>query len=192
MPKILSVDAGFRTGWAVVEPGRPPITGSTPIPGSADALGLACHHFGHLVKHLIEEHQPTDMVICTPFVGAFSFKTKTGLKRMTPNIDPIKVVFGLYGMAKAVAHTQNIVIHDLYEPSVRAAFDVRVPRGTPKKKRHKVLKGAVIEKCREYGWLVKDDHAGDALLAAVYMLGRLMPQLAHMTTPLFAGRKKSA
>lgn len=173
MLRLLGIDAGFTTGFALVEPGRPPITGSKSIPGSAAELGLACHHFGHLVRDLIAEHKPDGLVLCTPYIST-KFR----------DINPTKVLFGMYGMAKAVAWAANVPVHDLYEPTVRSAFSVKVPKGTPKKLRHKVLKGAVMQACTSRGWQVPDDHAGDAMLAAAYQLGTMLPP------PLF--RKEAA
>lgn len=161
--RLLALDAGFTTGYAVVEPGKPPITGSRDIPGSANQLGLACHYFGHLVRDLIAEHRPTHLVLCTPYIS-----------KKFQDINPTKVLFGLYGMAKAVAYAANIIVDDLHEPTVRAAFNVKVPKGTPKNKRHAALKNAVEQACHVRRWAVPNHHAGDAMLAAAFRLGELL------------------
>lgn len=186
MPKLLAIDAGFTAGFAVVEPGQPPITGSRSIPGSNIELGRACHHFGHMVRDLIDEHHPDGLVLCRPFISAFAFKTKNGLDRVTPNINVSMVLDGFYGMAAAVAFSRDIQFIPLYEGAVRKAFGVTVPQIKDKEKRRKALKAAVVAKCVELHWLVCDDHAADALLAAAYQLGKMVRGIAHESTPLFA------
>jgi hypothetical protein len=195
--RLLTLDLGFTTGFSVVERGKAPITGSKQLPGSVEELGLTCHHLGHFLKDLIEEHKPTGIVLCTPFIGTFAFKTKTGLGRVTPDINPIKLLFGLFGMAMAVAHAANIPVYEVYEPTVRAEFGIKVDRKIKdKEKRRKALKDSVMLACTSRHWYVCDDHAGDAMLAGAYQLGKLLlavvQPLLFATKPRRRARKKAA
>lgn len=192
MPKLIGFDAGLRTGFAVVEPKKPPVTGSKAIPGSAAELGLLCHAFGHFVRDMIEEHKPDGIVLCKPWIGGFSVKKKKGGFRVAQDISATEILFGMYGMAKAVAYAAHIPVYDLHESQVRDAFGVRSDRSIKNKdKRRKDLKAKVEAACAACGWHVCDDHAGDALLAAAYQLGSMVPKVAvEANTPLFAAAPK--
>ena len=197
MTKLLALDLGLTTGYAVVRGGSPPITGSAMLPGNATDLGELGHAAGHFIKALIEEHRPDGVVLCTPFVGAFAFKTKSGLDRMTPNINPIKLLFGLFMVAHAVAFASGkIPVYEVYEPTVRAEFGVKVDRKIKdKEKRRKALKDAVVLACTSRRWLVCDDHAADAMLAGAYRLGTMTIERAvqhGLFAPPIQRRKKAA
>ena len=176
MARLLSLDVGLTTGFAIVEGGKPPITGSVMLRGnSSTGLGPACHDLGHLLKNLIGEHKPDGLVLCTPYIS----------KKFT-DISPTKLLFGMFGIAHAVAYTANLQVYELDESRVRAAFAIKSDRSIKnREKRRKDLKNKVIQACTDRRWLVCDGHAGDAMLAAAYKLGALQQQFAIQTQPLF-------
>lgn len=174
--RLIAVDVGLTCGFAVVEAGVPPITGSRKIPGnSSDLLGIACSRFGHLIKDLAEEYHPDALVLCRPFASL-----KFG-------IAPTRLLFGLFGMAHAVCYSRGLPIYELDESRVRDAFGVKpAPRSVRNpEKRRRILKANVLQACTDRRWYVTDDHAGDAMLAGAYQLGALDQNSAILSQPLF-------
>ncbi len=49
-------------------------------------------------------------------------------------------------------------------------------------------KRAVFDRCHTFGWQVENDNESDACALWSYGCGSLNPRLAHLVTPLFAGR----
>lgn len=56
----------------------------------------------------------------------------------------------------------------------------RIPKGEGK--------ALVLERCRVLGWSPANTDEGDAMAIWSYGCGQMSPLVAHMTTPLFAGR----
>lgn len=174
MTKILALDAGLTCGLAFVEGGMPPNTSSHKIAGnSSDQLGLACHKFGHLVRQQIDTYKPDGLVLCTPFIS------------MNHGIAPIKLLFGMFGMAHAVCHSMQMPIWEVSEQAVRRHFKIATPKIKNAEKRRRALKASIVKRCEELGWYVSTDHAADALLAAAYKFDEINPKFAHKSTPLF-------
>lgn len=185
--RLLALDAGFSTGFAVVEPSKPPISGSIKIEGSSEELGIMGVRFAAAMRRLMDEHKPTDIVMCAPHVRIL----RRG-KMTTIDIRPIRVLFGMFAIARAVAHSLNIPFYEVDESKARKVVMGVVPRKSAD------IKAAVIAHCQKCRWYVCDDHAGDAVIAGVYQLGILQRGSAHATDPLFAvapparGRKKKS
>lgn len=158
MARLLALDAGFFTGYACIQPGAAPVTGSVAVPGSADDLGLACTRFGHLVRDLLERFKPDGLVLCTPWIS-----------KKFQDINATLVLFGFFGIAAAVAYSAKVPLYRVHEPQARRAF--LAPAKVPKKSAD--IKAAVIAKCQERRWYVCDDHAADALVAAIFQLDQI-------------------
>lgn len=156
--RLLALDAGFSTGYACIQPGLPPITGTVDVPGSAAELGLACTRFGHLARDLLERFKPDGLVLCTPYIS-----------KKFQDINPTLVLFGFFGVAAAVAYSAKVPLYRVHEPQARRAF--LAPAKIPRKS--KEIKAAVLAACQARSWFVCDDHAADALVAALFQLDEL-------------------
>lgn len=172
--KLLSLDCGLTTGFALVERGEPPITGSIDFPGnSTDKLGLLGVRFGHWLKDFLASSQADGLVLCVPYISP----------KFT-NMPVTKVLFAMFGIAKTVCWTASVPVYELMEPRVRRAMGVKAGHG------RKNTKAGVLQACRDRRWYVTDDHAGDALLAAAYQLGILQPMAAIESQPLFVAAQR--
>lgn len=172
--RLLGIDAGFHLGFACVEPGKPPISGSVEILGSSQQIGLMAVKFAAAMRKLIDEHKPDGIVMCPPHVRII----RTG-KFTTVDVKPIRVLFGMFAVGAAVAESLRIPFYEPPESEARKAIIGFVPR------KSEDIKAAVIAACQQRQWYVCDDHAGDAVIAAVYQLGKLVRGSAHRTDPLF-------
>lgn len=56
----------------------------------------------------------------------------------------------------------------------------------------KIAKRQTIEKCRAFGWDVKNDNEGDACAGWSFMCSLLVPELGARVMPLFGGPQETA
>jgi hypothetical protein len=172
--RILAVDCGFQYGYAVLERGYEPRSGSVRIEGSTGASwGKACRSFARKTYELIAEFRPTVVAHASPFCG-----TRTPPAAM-------QAIMTFPSLVDSVCDELGIRCVEWPEARARQAFlgKNNMPAGRKK------LKAAIIQACRDRGWPCVDDHAGDALCIAAYTDARLNKATAHETTPLFEGSR---
>jgi hypothetical protein len=134
-------------------------------------MGKTMRHADDVIRSLIIEVRPDVIAFASPFVAL--------IRGRAVQPDSIRPLFGILAKIEEIADELRIRCTEWDEPSARRKFLAHVPR------KSKDIKAAVMQACRDRGWPVCDDHAGDSLCIAAYALEKLEPSTAHLTTPLF-------
>lgn len=174
MPRVLSFDLGKTLGFGLLEPGQPARSGSYEIVKKWSPFGDALVILENRLNGLIILHQPTHLAVARPFVR----RGVGGAMIDTPqNLVPM---FGAFAIMHRLAAMCGLPVRQIEESDARS-----IMLGEDMPQASAPLKAAIMQACRDRGWPVKDDHAGDALCIASAILERLQPSKAHQTTPLF-------
>lgn len=172
--KIVAVDAGLRTGYAIIQPGRAPVSGSVQIAENGKNMGSAFASYERWLEPFLLKHRPNMVALADPFISR--------------KAAPSAVIFflGFIAHTHSMAFKCGVPIEPIAEGTARRAFMSYVP---PKSAD---IKKAVVSACRVRGWPVCDDHAGDAVCIGAYAMEKFAPKRAHTMTPLFARRGRGA
>ncbi|WP_065755233.1 hypothetical protein [Bradyrhizobium paxllaeri] len=172
MKKILTFDFARRTGWCFGCPGEEPRFGSIRF-ASAGASHEAI--FGHAInwaQAMFTELAPDQYVYEEPmqFRGG---KSRAGND---------EIAYGLPAIIQGVAH--NLGIHDARKARVQ---DVRLHfiHRNPKRE---IAKRETMQRCRLFGWEVRDDNEADACALWHYACTSQDSKLAIQTSDLFLPR----
>lgn len=172
---VLALDLGFRLGYAFVQADKIPMSGSYPVGGSAEDLGVAGRSLDGIVRTLILKFRPTLIGYTTPWAG------------MNFDIEGMRPIIGFGMVVEMIADELKIPVRECNENAARGDVLDFVP------KRREQIKAAVNRHCLRMGWPCKDEDAGDATIVGVYLLTIEEPQNAASMTPLFqsaAAKKK--
>lgn len=169
--RALGVDCGFDFGWGMLEHGHLAESGTRRVEGTSTLLGKAGRSVDRIMRELIQVHRPTVVAFASPFIARRGKVTPVQLR-------PIMSFPTIVEMICEELHIQCV---EWDEHKARLSFlgEGNLPNTSEK------IKKAVMQDCRDRGWPVMDDHAGDALCIAAYTLNRLCPDQAHQTQPLF-------
>lgn len=172
--RVLGIDCGFSTGYGLLG-GKKVLSGSFPIAGTSDQMGVALRSFRELMlNRLIPQLSPEVIVAAVPFIG----------RDATPV--SLRPIFGFECRLQEIADDNGIKYFRIYESEARRALvsPAKLPQ------RSKQIKEAIIAECRNRGWPCTDGHAADALCVADYQRSILMPRRSHENTPLFLARSQ--
>ncbi len=170
--RVLSIDVGLRAGYAIVERGKAPKSGSHKFRNTRDDLGKLTNEFSAWCHDLIRKNRPDIVVYALPFIGRFA----------TPA--SLEVIFGFSVLLELVADKRNIRCYGVNESQARRAFLTKVP------KKSADIKTAMMAACLQRGWRCPDHHAADALCVASSELDKLEPDTSHEATPLFQPKRR--
>ncbi len=177
--RVLSIDPGFTTGWAVIDAARAPLSGSFKLPGSYEHLGMALIELETQLTKLVANHFPTVIGYAEAFIRQPSkWDPKNRVK--PENLVPL---FAFIGMVEKIAYAFSIECVTVNEPAARHALMGKVPRKT------KDIKYAALVTCKRLGWPACDGHAADALVVGDYVYQLIRPGRGHERAPLFGSRK---
>lgn len=168
----MGVDCGFSFGFGVLGDGKPVHSGTRRVEGSSVLMGKAVRSVDRIMRELIQVHRPAVIGFASPFIARQGKVTPTQLRP----------IMAFPSIVEAICDELHIRCVEWDEHRARLAFlgKGNLPATSEK------IKRAVMQDCRDRGWPVTDDHAGDALCIAAYTLDRLCPDKAHETQPLFA------
>jgi len=174
MTDVLALDVATVTGFARGTVGEAPRTVGSIRFGRPTASNNAV--FAHALQWMAAMLEPKprpDILILEAMLPA-------GAAIGATNRETRDRLAGLHGIIRAVAHCRGI-----YEISEASVGDVRAHFiGDRMLKRH-VAKREVMFRCRQLGWPVEDDNAGDALALWSYACAIVDPQLAVRPVPMF-------
>lgn len=171
--RVLAIDLGRQLGFGLLG-GERVLSGSREVVKRWSPLGPSFLMLEDKIQGLIDIHMPNVLACATPFVR----RGRGGAMIDTPqNLVPM---FGCYAVLHMLAADNRIPLETIEESHARS---VMLGRFMPRKS--DAVKLAIQKACRERGWPVCDDHAGDALCIAAAITERLAPAEAHLTTPLF-------
>lgn len=165
---ILALDLATQTGWAYGRPGETPLFGSIRWDGKDRPTKY--RSFRAWLGIQTQRH-PTDLIV---FESAAAATTMSGRTTM----DTIKLLVGLCEHLEEWS-LDRVELREARVSDVRAHFI----GGNPKRD---VAKAKTMQKCRDYGWDVKNDDEADALALWCFQIAHLRPDIAAKMTPLFA------
>lgn len=159
--KILALDLGRCTGWAVGEPGGVPLYGSTSFGSDGSSYGAIGSKFGEWLRDMILVHRPTLCVMEAPLVP-----------QAQTNITSARILFGLAWQVEHVCYDSGLYnVREAMVQKVRAFF---VAHG---RLSSEAAEAAVRRKCRSLGWSPQDHNAADALALWSYQCAIVAPGL---------------
>ena len=165
---VLALDLATRTGWAIGEPGKTPVSGSIRFASQGASHEAIFARAFAWAGEIIENNAPTTIVWEAPMPTSFNRGRTTS--------DVTTILFGLPAIVGAAAY--RLGIYDVRKANTK---DVRnhFIGCNPKRARAKPL---VMRQCRAMGWEVEDDNEADALAVWHFMCSILEPKLAVAPT----------
>lgn len=185
MTRVLAIDLGKTMGFGLLG-GKRVLFGSREVvkrwsPYGASFLGLWA-----AIQALIDTHKPDYIAVARPFVRLDMPEPAPGqpedpFRKYNDTTQNLVPMFGGFVVLHMVAAKNCKPVEVVEESAARSLMlgEGMCPRASAR------AKAAVMQACRDRGWLVEDDHAGDALCVGAAVLERLEPGQAHETTPLF-------
>jgi hypothetical protein len=170
----LAFDFGFRMGYAFVKPDAIPQSGSYPIGGSSEALGVAGRSLDGVARQLILKFRPSLLAYSSPWFGPKS------------DLDLLRPIIGWGMVVEMIADELHLECIEVNETEARHALMGFVPQ------RRIAIKRAVMTTMRHRGWPCKDADAADATCVACHALSIHEPENAHTIMPLFQGKSGKA
>lgn len=174
---VLAFDLATRTGWALGEPGQKvprfdSIRFASPGASHQALFAGALTWFSTFLK----TERPDRIVYELPM------RYRKGKSRAGND----EIAYGLPAILQAVAHLRGIYdIRYADVPKVRTHF-------IGYNAKREVAKRATVRRCRQMGWDVPDDNAGDACAIWLYQCSFLDDRDAIRATPLFSGHAAHA
>jgi len=183
--RVLALDPGGTLGYAALGDGKV-AAGSRKLNGDSHHMGIAGRHCSSVVRELICDHGPFDVVaFAKPYVGSvMRFDPKKGRKVPQPvEPDSLRPLMGFMTVIEMVCDELRIRCVEIAEMEARREFVPKLPR------KSKDIKRVVMQECRDRKWPCSDDHASDALCVGSFVLSKLEPSKAHEAQPLFIHAK---
>jgi hypothetical protein len=196
MVRVLHLDLGKRTGWAVDDlniVGRP-LWGTVDLGGGKDEYGVAGEALAKWIHLAIDMHQPNILSFERPLDPRNMGMPNRG-KRAPGETDAeygerrpsffvsyeaIRMTHGLAMIADVVGVKDlgRDQVREVYVASWRARFIGGYPRKQPDGKRSDPKK-LTIARCYALGWRLTDDNAADACGGWAYMKSELNPSFRY-------------
>lgn len=179
--RVLAFDIGKTLGFGLLG-GERTLSGSHEIVKRWTPLGESLLKLEDRMHSLILAHKPNVLACARPFVRERQWKPTVEAFLEQRYDTPLNLVpmFSGYGFLHGLAAAVGLRLELIEESDARSIL-----LGNMLPQRSDKVKAAVMQACRDRGWPVTDDHAGDALCVAAAITERLDPAQSYEMTPLF-------
>lgn len=166
--RVCAIDVGMEAGYGYLGGGRPASSGSHLCRRAS--LGESFAEFGRWLDFLWSADLPEVVAVASPFID-----------RTHDTPENLRVLLGFLAVLEMRAFNAKIRCVEVAENSARSSLlGEFLPSGS------RAINEAVIQACRDRGWLCPDSHAAAGLCVAAYVRSLLDKDSAHLTTPLFS------
>jgi len=173
--ELLAIDAATSTGFCIGEPDGKLTFGSIRFapPGQARAVAY------------IAERAWLAKMVKRPRLRRIVYESPANPMIMMgrSNADTIRKLCTMAEIIDEAAYVAGIECREAETKDVRVFFLGR-------NMKREAAKFQTMQKCREMGYDVQDDDAGDAVALWFYQMSFLRPDLAHQSSPLFYGKRR--
>jgi hypothetical protein len=169
---ILSIDAATTTGWCYGHPGGKLTFGSIRFAKPGQPRAVTYHNERAWLGDRFVQYDPALKLV------VFESPAVPMIMIGKTNIDTIRKLVTMAEIIEEMTYFTGIECREAKVSDVRAFFIGRNCKSAEGKR-------LTCEKCRDMGFDVQDDNAGDAVALWHYQVGCLRPDLAPMMTPLF-------
>lgn len=167
---IIALDLATKTGISVGEPGANPICFTEVLGETGAHHGARFSQALRMMNRLIKQYEPSQIVLEAPII--------TGRGKRHGQ----EVLMGLRACVMGIAHMRYVPFYQYEVSTIRKHFI-----GVGNLKRDDA-KAAVIQRCGQLGWKVRNDDEADSAALWDYACSRASRSHSIATTPLFNGK----
>jgi hypothetical protein len=169
--KILALDPGTTTGWAVGSPGETPVWGARNL-GVGKSSGQVISVFRAWLNTIIYQEKPSLIAFEAPYIARAGAAKPGGPPPQNAMV--LRRLLALVGQIEAIAFELRIEVCESPTQEFCKYFTGkgRWPGGRDEKKRQTILA------CHRYGWLDVSEDSADALSLLAFAESIIAPEIA--------------